>query len=227
MLVFTKEEKDILVGSLLGDGCLRIMSRATVPAFSVSHGEREKDYVFWKYEKLKRWVNTPPWREERVYHKDRTRKLGSWRFQTLSKDAFSELYRLFYRDRRKIVPDNIATLLQDSLLSLAVWIMDDGNRNHDAIFLNTQYFTPDEQAKLVEALGKAYGLGTTINKHSVSKGKQLYRIRVNTESTKRFCEIAGHYILPQFRYKIPNFIPVTTEIDHTIKVASHAATTTR
>lgn len=182
--------------------------------------------MFWKYAKLQRWVTTPPWREERTYHKDPARKLGSWRFQTISHDVFSGLYRLFYRDHRKIVPTNILELLQDSPLSLAVWLMDDGNRNHDAIFLNTQYFTLDEQKILIEALARAYKLNATINKHSISNGKQLYRIRIDTESTKRLRRIVERYILPQFRYKIPNFIPVTTEIN-TIEVASHMAATTR
>ncbi len=84
--MLTKEEWDILVGSLLGDGCLRIMGRSKVPAFSVSHGENQKAYVFWKYEKLKRWVNTPPWREERVYTTlsiIKERKL----YQTILKDC--------------------------------------------------------------------------------------------------------------------------------------------
>ena len=72
--MLTKEENDILIGPLLGDGCLRIMGRCKFPAFSVSHSEKQKDYVFWKYEKLKRWVKTPPWQEDRIYHKDKTRK---------------------------------------------------------------------------------------------------------------------------------------------------------
>ena len=74
MLTLTKEENDILIGSLLGDGCLRIMGKCKHPAFSVSHGENQKNYLFWKFKKLKRWVSTPPWQEERIYHRDRSRK---------------------------------------------------------------------------------------------------------------------------------------------------------
>ena len=127
----------MLVGSLLGDGCLRIIGRCKVPAFSVDHSEDQKDYVFWKYEKLKRWVATPPWREERIYHKDRSRKTISWRFQTLSDSAFSDLYDTFYKNRKKIIPESIGELLKNSPLALAIWLMDDGNKNHQAVFLNT------------------------------------------------------------------------------------------
>lgn len=201
----TKEETDILVGSMLGDGCLRIMSKAVVPAFSVSHSESQKNYVFWKYKKLQRFVRTPPWREERIYHRDRSRKTYSWRFQTLSNKVFLDLWRLFYRNNTKIVPDDIVNLL--SPLSLAVWLMDDGNKNHEAVFLNTQSFTPDDQQKLIRALNSVFGLRSTINKHSTSNGRQLYRVRIDSESTKKLQKLVGNYFLPELRYKIPHFSP--------------------
>ena len=207
MPVLSKDEKDILVGSLLGDGCFRIMSKCIVPAFSVSHSESQKNYVFWKYEKLKRFVKTAPWREERVYHKDKNRKTYSWRFQTLSNNAFTELWKTFYPNGKKIIPDNLVSLLKNSPLALAVWLMDDGNRNHEAVFINTQSFTFDEQYKLSKVLKESYGLNTTTNKHSISNGKQLYRIRIDTESTRKLPSILNKYLLPEFYYKIPSFSP--------------------
>jgi ubiquinol-cytochrome c reductase cytochrome b subunit len=205
--MLTKEEKDILIGSLLGDGCLRIMGNGVSPAFSVSHSEKQKDYVLWKYEKLKRWVKTPPWREERVYHKDRSRKTISWRFQTLSDRVFSDLYNSFYQNGKKIIPENITSLLENAPLALAVWVMDDGNKNHQAVFLNTQSFSLEEQKRLSQILKYIYGFNVTVNSHSRSNGVELFRIRIDTESTKRLKSIVKDYILPQFHYKIPSFSP--------------------
>src|SRR3989344_1695145 len=184
--ILSKEEKAILIGSLLGDGCLRIMGKATVPAFSVSHSEKQKDYVFWKYRKLKRWIKTSPWREERTYHKDRSRKTFSWRFQTLSDKAFVELWETFYLKGKKVIPRNFA-----------------------AVFLNTQSFALQEQHELSKVLKEVYGLNVTVNKHSISNGEQLYRIRIDTESTRQLPRIIGRHLLPEFYYKIPSF-PVTT-----------------
>ena len=203
----TKEETDILIGSLLGDGCLRMMGRATKPAFSVSHGEKEKQYVFWKYDRIKRFVRTPPWREVRIYHKDRSRRLASWRFQTLTNDAFYRLYKSFYPHDKKVIPDSIVSLLNGRPLSLAVWLMDDGNKNHNAVFLNTQSFSFPEQKRLASALAEIYEFHVTLNKHSISNGKQLYRIRIDTLSTRKLSEIVRAYILPEFRYKIPHLSP--------------------
>ena len=207
MFLLNKKEKDIIIGSLLGDGSMYMMGRNINPIFSVSHGENQKDYVFWKYQQLKRWVNTPPWREKRIYHKDITRKLVSWRFQTISNSVFSETYQMFYFQNKKIIPDKIDDLLWKSPLALAVWIMDDGNKNHRAVFLNTQSFSLVDQKRLIRSLEKIFGLKAMINKHSKSKGKQLYRIRINTESTKKLVKIVGKFILPEFKYKIPILSP--------------------
>ncbi|KKR45109.1 MAG: hypothetical protein A3G47_02745 [Candidatus Zambryskibacteria bacterium RIFCSPLOWO2_12_FULL_39_45] len=205
--MLSKEERDILIGSLLGDGCLRIIGKTKFPAFSVSHSEKQKDYVLWKYEKLKRFVRTPPWREERIYHRDRSRKTISWRFQTLTNEIFSDLYHMFYKNGTKIIPENIDLLLRKSPLALAVWLMDDGNKNHNAVFLNTQSFSFEEQEKLSQVLHDVYGFHVTVNSHSKSNGVQLYRIRIDTESTKKLKMIIKSFILPQFYYKIPNFSP--------------------
>lgn len=203
----TQEEKDILIGSLLGDGCLRIIGRCKYPAFSESHSTEQKEYVFWKYEKLRRWITTSPWKEERVYHRDRSRKTISWRFQTLSNSIFSELYSIFYKNGTKVIPDDISKFLKRSPLILAIWLMDDGNKNHKAVFLNTQSFSLSDQQKLVQALHDVYKFHGTLNKHSRSNGVQLYRIRIDTQSTKKLRKIIGEYILPQFYYKIPNLSP--------------------
>lgn len=119
---------------------------------------------------------------------------------------FSELFGNFYKKGRKTVPDNIAKLLK-SPLTLSVWLMDDGNRNYDAVFLNTQSFSFAEQKKLSKALHDVYGFHVTINIHSKSNGKKLYRIRIDTASTRKPKAIVKDYLLPQFYYKIPHFSP--------------------
>lgn len=181
------------------------MGRCIVPAFSVSHSETQKDYVFWKYERLRRFVKTSPWREERIYHKDKSRKTFSWRFQTLSTDTFTELWETFYQNGKKIIPENLSSLLRNSPLALAIWLMDDGNKNHQATFINTQSFTYEEQFKLQKVMKKVFDLDVTINKHSISNGNQLYRIRIDTASVKKLPDIIDKYLLPEFYYKIPSF----------------------
>lgn len=195
-------QKEFLIGTILGDGNLRFVSRNREASFIVDHGENQKAYVFWKYEIMKNWVLTEPKELNRIYHKDKSRILKSFRFSTISHPEFTSLYNLFYKNGVKTIPDNIGSILK-SPFSLAVWLMDDGNKNHQAVFLNTQQFSRNEQEILRECLAYNFGLETIINKHWVYKGKQLYRIRVDTKSTKRLYELVKDFLLPSMRYKFP------------------------
>lgn len=189
------------------------MGRSKEASFVVDHSGKQKDYVLWKYEILREFVNKEPRILARIYHKDKKRYLTSVRFQTLNHPEFTFWYEIFYRDGRKIIPKNIREILT-SPLALAVWFMDDGNKNHQAVFLNTQQLQISEQERLMKCLHDNFGLECMLNKHSVSKGKQLYRIRVDTKSTKILSAIVGDYLLSSMQYKIP-FVPVTTSLQAT------------
>lgn len=58
--LFPTHQFDVIIGSLLGDArleCRSIGLRSPVTArLRVHHGEKQKDYVFWKYEVLKSLV---------------------------------------------------------------------------------------------------------------------------------------------------------------------------
>jgi len=151
---------------------------------------------------MRDWVLTEPKELTRIYHKDKIRKLKSFRFSTVSHSEFTDFYNLFYRNGVKIIPEKIKDILK-SPFSLAVWLMDDGNKNHKAVFLNTQQFSKQEQEFLRECLLGNFGLESKINKHWVYKGKQLYRIRVDTKSTKRLYELVKDFLLPSMQYKFP------------------------
>lgn len=201
-------QKQLMVGSMLGDGNLRIVGRNREAHFTVDHSEHQQAYVLWKYEVMREWVTTPPKVLTRVYHKDTHRVLTSLRFQTISHEEFSLWYKIFYRGGVKIIPENIRNILT-SPVSLAVWVMDDGNKNYQAVFLNTQQFEKHEQERLMACLRENFGLQCTLNKHWFYKGKQLYRIRVDTKSTRVLHQLIGSYVLSSMTYKIP-FVPVTT-----------------
>lgn len=200
-------QESLLIGSMLGDGNLRITGENTEANFTVDHSEDQKDYVFWKYEIMEKWVLTPPKRVTRTYHKDPSRETISWRFLTISHPEFTRFYDLFYREdgpkeTEKVLPESIKELLEDPL-SLAVWFMDDGTKSGESIFLNTQNFTRKEQEGLIECLKENFGVEGRINIHSHWEGKTFYRIRINTSSLERFFGLLEPYILPQFSYKIP------------------------
>ncbi len=209
-LELSSYQKDFLIGTLLGDGNVRLVARNREASLIVDHSTAQTDYVLWKYKIMKRWVLTEPKIVSRVYHKDVSKMLQSIRFSTISHPEVTSFYNLFYQQGVKVIPKDIGKILT-SPISLAVWFMDDGNKNHQAVFLNTQQFTLGEQIMLKDCLLENFGLQASINKHWMYKGKQLYRIRINTESTKRFYALVKDLLVPSMLYKFPH-IPVTTSL---------------
>lgn len=207
-LNLSKFQRDVVIGSILGDGNLRIPGRSKEANFIADHSVAQNDYVFWKYNCLKEFVLTEPKIVRRIYHKDRERITESIRFLTVSHPEFTDLYRIFYRNQEKTIPENVQELV-NSPVTLAVWIMDDGNRNHKAVFLNTQQFPVEQQMILQKCLFTNFGLETTLNKHWFYKGKQFYRIRFTTHATRKLYALVKDWIMPSLRYKFPLY-PVTT-----------------
>ena len=185
----------VLVGSLLGDGTLRLQQGKLNALFEVNHSFDSKEYVDWKYQVFKNLVLTPP--KARRGNGERV----AYRFTTRSLNVFTEYYRWFYPDRRKIIPED----LKLEPLSLAVWYMDDGTRSRSACYLNTQQFTVDEQEFLKCILFRDYKIKSELN-----RDRQYLRLRVTTESTKVLRTVILPHILPCFRYKLDDN-PVTTD----------------
>lgn len=199
-LVITPEQRAFLIGSLLGDGTMRIGEHAKNANFKVEQGLEQKELVFWKYEILKPLVFTEPKISYR-YDPIKRKYPKSWWFRTIRHPLLTEIYDLFYtRDRyltgRKIVPKTIQNELTP--LGLAVWVMDDGSYSQGKIDISTYSFTLPEIKMLCAVLGKKFGVTSNFFKDR-DKG---YRMYCNTVETKKLINIISPYIIDSMKYKI-------------------------
>src|SRR2546430_8361313 len=53
----SKEQRSLIIGSLLGDGAMRCKTNALI---EFNHGLDQRAYVDWKYSRLASLVGTPP-----------------------------------------------------------------------------------------------------------------------------------------------------------------------
>src|SRR3990167_4235025 len=112
----TEEQKSILIGTLLGDGTMRIKKNAHL---EINHAFSQKVLVDWIFSKFSSLVTTPPkWRKGNG-------KREAYRFATQKLPILTPFYNLFYKSGRKVIPTN----LKLDALSLAVWFMDDGSNS--------------------------------------------------------------------------------------------------
>ena len=201
LLTLSEFQQDVLIGTILGDGNIRILKKEAL--LTVSHSGKQKDYVFWKYDVFRNWVLTKPREEIRLYYKNPDKHLVSWRFSTISHSILTRYHNLFYPNGIKVVPSLIDSILI-SPLALAVWYMDDGSRKPygRGAFLHTQSFTIGDQVKLIQILKKNFSVTARLSSAGLWKGKRYYRLYITAKSFPHFRNLVLPYILPLMQYKI-------------------------
>ncbi|MAG44811.1 hypothetical protein CL633_02890 [bacterium] len=190
----TQYKLSIIIGSVLGDGYLRIIKGRKNAFLEINHSIKARKYVDWKYKALKDICKSPP--KLRIIDETRT----GYRFFTRQHKEITNIYNIFYKNGKKTIP---SSLVLDPLV-LAVWFMDDGSksRKHD-VYLNTQQFSINNQRKLLVKLRKL-NLRARLN-----KDKKYYRIRFLKESVPNFNRIIYPYIIDSMKYKL-SYDPVET-----------------
>lgn len=190
----TQLQKSIIIGSLLGDGYLRIMPGRKNAFLEINQSIAAKEYVDWKFNALKNICNLEP--KQRKGKNERI----AYRFFTRQHQELTELYRKFYIGKEKIIPSD----LQLNPVILSIWFMDDGSRcTNSDFYLNTQKFSIQDQEKLIEKLNQI-GLEARLN-----KDKNYFRIRFLTQSIPKLKELMEKYIVSSMHYKL-GYNPVET-----------------
>jgi recombination protein RecA len=189
-------QKEILIGVLLGDGYIEPKD-SIYYRLQFKQADRKRDYISWLYGHFSELVRTSP--------KQRSDTL-QWYFSTRSLSDLIEWRELFYKERRKTVPENISELLI-SPISLAVWYMDDGSMNyreksHYSFTLSTDAFTIEEVEMLRKALLDNFGIRSSIQTPS-SRGKKYTKLYIGKDGRELFLKTITPHILPCFAYKMP------------------------
>ena len=190
-LSLNQQQYSIIIGAILGDGYLEPNQAQTNYRLKIQHSIHQKAYVLWKHKMLGDWVLSAP--HEQLVNR-------SLRFRTVSHPAITHLRSIFYRDAKKIVPNNIVNYL-DALV-LAVWFMDDGNalkwkEKITGYHINTQSFSEDEHRILIHALKSKFCLDAVIQNNNGYK-----RLYIRAKDRDAFRSIIIPYVLPSMRYKL-------------------------
>ncbi|MDD2934879.1 MAG: hypothetical protein PHX25_00190 [Candidatus Pacebacteria bacterium] len=190
----TQQQKSVIMGSILGDGYVRIAPNRKDAFLEINHSIKAKEYVDWKYSILKNICVSPP----KGSSGENDRK--AYRFFTKQHPEITDLMKNFYKNKSKTIPNNLEL---DSII-LAVWFMDDGSKSRkNDVYLNTQQFSMKEQKILLHSLRKM-GLKARLN-----KDKKYYRIRFLKESIEKLNSIIEPHIIPSMKYKL-SYDPVET-----------------
>lgn len=188
----TNIQKELLIGSLMGDGGLTAPSELSA-RFAESHSEKQEDYLRWKVDILGDYVSsTHPTRkvtENKTYR--------GYGFATQSCTQLRPYYDMFYPapDRVRKFPSNLPDLITP--FSLAVWYLDDGrlaNRFHPQII-----FGLDDESLHV-AMDSLRILGFSPQISEPADGTCIISFPAQSDM---FFDLVGAHIPDCMSYKLP------------------------
>lgn len=192
----TNKQRQVLVGSLLGDGTLSDPKRCGPDSFTQSylrilHSNAQKEYLRWKHSLMSPYAYSI----KEILVEDGIRVY----FQTPAHKVFTKFRQDWYPQGTKIVylPD----LHNLDSLGLAVWFMDDGvrgiTRGSEYGFLCTDSFTDEEQKEISAFLMWSFGIHTSIVRHGNNK-----RIKILNAGFPQLRKTIAPHIIPSMSYKL-------------------------
>ena len=189
-LELSSQQRDVLVGTLLGDGCLA--KHGHYHRLHIKHRLAQRELAEFKYNVFRDFITMSP----HVFgQRLGDREYPCVQFATRTHPVFTEWHSRFYTGRVKAVPrDNISLLTP---LSVAVWVMDDGGADYAGMTLQTHSFSLEGVRLLRTALDEMFGLKTG---ERSNKGKTV--IYVPAAGMSRLRELVDPLVLPSLRYKL-------------------------
>lgn len=192
-----EEQREIIIGLMLGDGCLETQNNGKTYRLKIEQGQMHKEYVDWLYAKFKDLVLTEPQSKiKRLFEKE----YFNYGWQTVSCGQLRFFAHQFYDLdlKRKKIPKIIGKMLTP--LALAVWFMDDGqikSKKHRALMINCQCFSKRDLDLLQKVLLKKFQVETVLR-----KDKQGFRIYLLSKTISNFLTVINPYIISSMRYKL-------------------------
>lgn len=205
----SQEQKDLLVGTLLGDGNLQTNTKGRTWRYRALHKADHFEYLQHKYEVMKSFCSSEP-----IYSKindNRTGKVNErWNFNTTVHESFKHYGNLFYSyDEEKDlmvkdVPLSIEKLL--SPRSVAYWYMDDGALKwlgkSNAMRICTESLSDLGVQRLQKALKNLYDIETQLTRKTNKKVYVGCRLAINEANSQKFVTLIRPYLINCMRYKV-------------------------
>ena len=191
----TKEQLEILTGTLLGDSSLQYYPKFgwSAPKFKCDHGVAQKEYAILLDNKLKS-LNS----KLKVYSRiDKRRNVVQtyYTVTTGSNQYFHKMYKMLYSSGKKeICPDFLKNF---TIVSLAYLYMDDGFYHQGTADICTECFSKKSVELLVKFLKEKFGLHFGLYKRN--KG---YRLRLSLHDFQKFKGLINPYIIDSLKYKL-------------------------
>jgi len=189
----TEDEEQIVIGSLLGDGCIS-QSNSDNAKLTFHHCAAQKEYFMYKVNYMKRFINATPNEKFRQDKREGWKGYYSISVSTFNNPTFTTYRANWYKGLNNKKEIHESDILKLKPLGLAIWFMDDGYYSSGDLALCTQSFKKDEIGFLSNFLKERYNIETIVRKDNT-----LY---IRRKSHTIFINLIKPYIIESMMYKI-------------------------
>jgi hypothetical protein len=190
-----------LLGDVLGDGNI-----TSCGMYQCNHSYKQKYYVEYKKEVLDNLLSPNFTLNEHVVNNHQNgKRYRCYYLRTMCNEFIKKMYDKFYINKVKVFPYKYLSESNFDAYSLAIWYMDDGSRNNKRASLYTYGFEYCGNLDILRFLQTRFGLAGQINqsKGDARSADKIYFVGFDIENSNKFFQLVSPYILPNFRYKIP------------------------
>lgn len=206
-----KQDRGILYGMSLGDGCISKQATNANYALAIGHGPKQQEYIQHKADKLLsifggKVVNVGSYD---VYNKGVGKTYTNLQLRKLH-PYFNQMHRNLYPKGKKVITRKVLDFLTDE--GLAYWFMDDGcgsvMKHKKGYFCGCNiriatYFSLEEALITNQWFQDRYKITASFD---VDKRNGKVSLRFTTLASKVFAQIVLPYLLPSMRYKVDKVI---------------------
>lgn len=197
--------KAILLGSLLGDGCLKIYKPYKNARFWIRHSLCQQQYWMWKIQQFDEIKTKKSNQIQKPSGFSKNKKLL---FQSAAKSQLTEIYNITYNKNKLQIKRSWLNFLTP--LSLVIWWLDDGSiidNGKRGVFC-TDGFSKKQIQILKRYLFVVWKIEThigTLNRTYNGQKKQYFRLYLNNSSLKKLFRLIMPYTpidsIPSMLYK--------------------------
>jgi len=184
----TNRQRDIIYGSLLGDGSIVKGKEDKNYRFSEAHSIKQKEYLLFKHKELE------PFSGKFIEYWGRYGK--EVKFSSKAHPIFKDLRKMFYTAEGKKTVKDASLIKIINPLSLAIWFGDDGNKEKYSYRIATGAFSVREIKRLIRWLKGCFNINSYLHKH----GKYWYLLI--REDRRKFAKLIFPYLHKGLRYKL-------------------------
>lgn len=195
------QTKEVILASLLGDGCITPHKKGH--HLSIKHSIKQREYLEWKISlmpdlmpgKIHTFIS---WTDEGV-------PVPMCSSSSINHPFLTNLRTQWYLNNTKsILLNNINDL---GLLGLAIWYMDDGRLQRECRIcdLATHSFTKEENVILQGFIKDKFDLDSKVSKHYSSKNNRTYYfLYFNVKNSLKLIDLVFPYVnqVSSMKYKI-------------------------